>query len=124
MKFICDVNVDKRISRKLLVLGNEAIHASDLFQDGTSDPEISQWADDHDFIVITRDKDFETSWKHNYRPKRVILLRSYESKQKSLLEALVEFLPALEIYAAQLGNCYLFEYTLNNEWLFRKPSKI
>ena len=54
----------------------------------------------------------------------MILLRSYESKQKSLLEALVKFLPALEIYAAKLGNCFLFEYTLDSEWLFRVPTKI
>ena len=123
MKFICDVNIDKRISRKLVQVGHESIHASDLSPDGTSDPKISEWADDKDFVVITRDKDFDASWNHNYKPKKVILLRSYESKQKSLLEALVKFLPALEIYAGQLGNCFLFEYTLDNEWLFRAPTK-
>ena len=124
MKFICDVNIDKRISRKLGQVGHEDIHTSDLFPDGTKDPKISEWADDKDFVVITRDRDFETSCKHNYKPKKVILLRSYESKQKSLLEALVKFLPALEIYAAKLGNCFLFEYTLDSEWLFRVPTKI
>lgn len=123
MRFICDVNVDKRISRKLLEIGHESIHAADLFPDGTSDSNISQWADENDVVVITRDKDFEVSWTYNYRPKKVILLRSYESKQLSLLEAILEFLPALEIYAAQLGNCFLFEYTLNNDWLFRSSPK-
>ncbi len=122
MKFICDINIDKRISRKLAQAGHESVHASDLFPDRTSDLKISEWADAHETIVITRDKDFENSWVISHHPKKVILLSSYESKQENLLKAIVVFLPALEVYTKRFGECFFFKYTPDNVWLFRNPS--
>lgn len=73
MKFICDVHMPVRLSKFLAVHGTESVHINQLLN-GSSTPDemISQFADQNDYIVITKDADFRNSYFLKKSPRKLI----------------------------------------------------
>jgi predicted nuclease of predicted toxin-antitoxin system len=67
MKFICDVHIPIRLSKFLANQEAESIHVNQILAgSSTPDSAVNQYADTHDYIVITKDADFRnTHFLHN-----------------------------------------------------------
>lgn len=67
MKFCCDVQIFLRIVKYLRSEVFEAIHVNHIFDKWhTKDSAICKYADDHDFIILTKDADFKNSYLIKY----------------------------------------------------------
>ena len=62
MKALCDVHLPKKLVAFLLEQGIEAVHGSDILNGfKTNDIDFCRYADEHGFVVITKDNDFRNS---------------------------------------------------------------
>ena len=85
MKFLCDVHIAIRISKKLRELGFESIHVNNILDKWhTKDKEISLYADQNELILITKDQDFRNGFLLNKTPKKLIKINLYESFTKCI----------------------------------------
>lgn len=63
MKFLCDVHIPFKLVRWLISEGFEAIHINSILDSWhTEDSKIRKFSDENDFILITKDKDFKSSF--------------------------------------------------------------
>jgi predicted nuclease of predicted toxin-antitoxin system len=55
MKFLCDVHISIKVVKHLQSKGYECLHVKDILKGTTSsDKDICKFADDNDYIVITK----------------------------------------------------------------------
>lgn len=77
MKVLCDVHLSLRLVKFLIVHGVSAIHANELSNKSNStDAEIITFADEHDYVVFTKDEDFRTSYLLRQRPRKLVHVRT------------------------------------------------
>lgn len=63
MNFICDVHIPIRLSKFLASHATKSIYVNQVLNGSfTADAQISQYADQNDYILITKDKDFRNSY--------------------------------------------------------------
>jgi predicted nuclease of predicted toxin-antitoxin system len=75
MNFVCDVHIPLKLVTLLKNSGFTAIHVNQLPNKwNTSDTEICKFADQGNYIVITKDADFRNSFFVNKTPKKLINL--------------------------------------------------
>lgn len=73
MKFLCDVHISYKIVRHLINLGFEAIHINDILNKSeTKDSDICKYADQNDYVVITKESDFRNSFLVKQTPNKLI----------------------------------------------------
>ena len=73
MNFLLDVHLPRRLTTFIEGKGQEAIHVLDILNGGrTKDTEIRKYADQHQLVIITKDKDFVTSHTFLRSPKKLI----------------------------------------------------
>lgn len=73
MRFLCDVHITYKLVNHLKSLGFETIHVNQILDKSeTKDSDICQYADKHDYIVITKDADFRDSHFVKRTPKQLI----------------------------------------------------
>ena len=73
MKFLYDVHISYAFSKYLKDDGYDSTHVNFILQKWyTKDSEISQYADLHDLILITKDMDFKNSHFLKNTPKKLI----------------------------------------------------
>jgi predicted nuclease of predicted toxin-antitoxin system len=58
MRFLIDMNLSPGWARLIEEAGFEAIHWSTIGAHDAEDAVLLQWADEHDYIVLTNDLDF------------------------------------------------------------------
>lgn len=117
MLFLLDINISKKIGRRLRGLGHEVVHASDEFgPDSTPDPVLAAWADQAKAIVITRDADYLKSWNLVRVPAKLIHVGAYEAKQDRISNSIAQVLPrAAEL--SQHYDKYLLALKPNHVWV-------
>ena len=75
MKFLCDVHISYKIVSFFKENGYEAIHVNTILNSWyTKDSEISEYADNNDFIILSKDSDFRESYFIKHTPKKLIKL--------------------------------------------------
>ena len=73
MKFLCDVHISYKLVNAILNLGFECIHVNTILDKWYStDAAIATFADDNNYIIITKDVDFRNSYFVNKTPKKLI----------------------------------------------------
>ena len=74
MNFLIDVHLPISLSKFLhRQTGCTSIHVNQILQKWfTTDKEICRYADENNFVVITKDADFKNSHFINKTPKKVI----------------------------------------------------
>lgn len=73
MRFLCDVHIAYKLVKHINSLGYEAIHVNNILDKWfTSDAKISEYADENDLILISKDSDFRDSFYLNNSPKKLI----------------------------------------------------
>lgn len=73
MKILCDVHLPKKLVELFKEKGINAVHGSEIL-DGwtTKDKDFCKYADDNNFIFITKDSDFRNSHFLKGTPQRLI----------------------------------------------------
>jgi predicted nuclease of predicted toxin-antitoxin system len=73
MKFLCDVHISYKLVNAIINLGFECVHVNTILDKWYSkDAAIAKYADDNNYIIITKDADFRNSFFVNKSPKKLI----------------------------------------------------
>lgn len=73
MRFLCDVHISYKLKKHLNVLGFEAIHVNQILDHSeTKDSDLCRYADQNDYVIITKDADFRDSFFVSKKPKKLI----------------------------------------------------
>ncbi|MEI6667818.1 MAG: DUF5615 family PIN-like protein [Acidobacteriota bacterium] len=75
MTFLLDAMLPRRLARRFVALGHEAIHTLDLpLGNQTPDADLIAIADRDGRILVTKDADFASSYLVRGRPHRLLLI--------------------------------------------------
>jgi len=87
MKILCDVHISIKITKLFASKGISSMHVNDILDKWfTSDIKISDFADENDFTVITKDSDFKNSHFIKKSPKKLIKINLGNISTVRLLE--------------------------------------
>jgi len=96
MKFIVDAQLPKSLADLLCDEGYDAIHTLDLpNQNNSSDIQIVDLSLKEDRVVITKDSDFLESFLVKAEPKKLILVKTGNIRNKELIAIFRKNLPVL-----------------------------
>ena len=88
-KVLCDVHIAYKVVRFFQSNGHEAIHINDILDSyHTKDSEISRYANENGYTVMTKDADFRNSHLLNNSPSRVLKISLGNISTKRLIEIL------------------------------------
>jgi len=91
MKFLCDVHISYKIVNKLKSLGFDAIHVNEILNKSeTKDSDICKFADKKDYVVITKDYDFEDSYRVKNTPRKLLKINLGNISNQSLIKMFEE----------------------------------
>ena len=63
MRFLCDVHISYKLVNAIIKLGFDCIHVNSILDKWYSkDADIAKYADDYNYIIITKDADFRNSF--------------------------------------------------------------
>lgn len=65
MRFFLDENVEYEVARRLKTLGHEAWSAVDAGLSSSNDDEVTVYAQDHNAILLTHDREFSARRRKN-----------------------------------------------------------
>jgi predicted nuclease of predicted toxin-antitoxin system len=87
MKILIDMNLAVRWASMLSARGIEAVHWSSLGKANTSDDLIMAYAEENDYVILTKDLDFSAILAATYNDKpSVIQIRALDSRPEKILE--------------------------------------
>lgn len=99
MRFLCDVHISLKISKKIEKLGFQSEHVNNILNKwNTKDSEIIDYADKHNLIVITKDQDFKHTFLLMGKPKKLIKVSLGNISNEKLFQSIeshIEFLNSL-----------------------------
>lgn len=96
MRFLCDVHIPKKLVHHLLDIGYDARHVNDMPNRWySSDMEIATYADEGDFIVISKDADFKDSYLISGSPKKLVKVSLGNISNQVLIDMITAQLPSL-----------------------------
>ena len=97
MKFLLDAQLPRRLSLALQSASHDTLHTLDLpLGNATPDEDIIRLAIDEQRIVMTKDRDFVTSFLLHQRPPNLLLLSTGNINNADLQQLIVQNLAALE----------------------------
>ncbi len=89
MNFLINANLPRRLVYLFREHGHHALHTLDLpAANATDDMAILQYSAEENFVIITKDSDFITSFWLNNRPNKLLLMSTGNISNKEL-EALL-----------------------------------
>lgn len=88
-KVLCDVHIAFKVAKFFESQGYEAIHINKILDSYyTKDSEISDYANQHGFTVLTKDIDFKDSHFLQDKPKKLLHITLGNIPTKRLIEVL------------------------------------
>jgi predicted nuclease of predicted toxin-antitoxin system len=73
MRFLCDVHITIKLSKRLQELGHQSEHVNNILdQWHTLDEDIIKYVDAHQGILVTKDQDFRNRYILNKTPQKLI----------------------------------------------------
>ncbi len=117
MRFLCDVHIAIKIVKWLQSKKFEATHVNSILKgSSTSDNEIRKFADENNYIIITKDRDFKNSFFINKTPQKLVKINLGNISNEELINILnknistISFLNTYSRFFLELGNEYPFYY--------------
>jgi predicted nuclease of predicted toxin-antitoxin system len=114
MQVLCDVHISYKIVRFFEQNGIIAVHINTILQKwNTLDRDISAYADQHDFVLVTKDADFQASHFLKQTPKKLlkIALGNLSTRQTiAILSAHLSLLRSSfskKVCYAEIGQNYI-----------------
>ncbi len=102
MKFLCDVHISFKVTNFLISQGFDAVHINKILDKRyTNDNDICKYADDNNFIVITKDSDFKNSFIIRKTPKKLIKINLGNISNTELIEVLLENIESIKKVAGK-----------------------
>ncbi len=96
MKILCDVHIPYRLVKFLNKNGVEAIHVNRILDKWyTKDSDICRYADENDYVVVTKDIDFRNSYFLNKTPKKLIKINLGNVTNQELIDIFDNYLDLL-----------------------------
>lgn len=87
MNFLCDVHISYSLSKHLVSLGHNSIHVNSILDKwNTKDARIADYADNNDFVLISKDSDFRDSHILKNTPKKLIRVELGNISNQRLIE--------------------------------------
>lgn len=87
MKFLIDAQLPPKLCDLFKASGIDSIHINSLLNgDETKDSEIISFADEENYIIITKDIDFYHSHMLNKKPSKLLLVTTGNIKNRDLFE--------------------------------------
>lgn len=97
MKFLCDVHISYKVCKSLEQSGHQAIHVNTILDKWfTEDSAICEYADQNDYIVITKDEDFRATFLLKKKPKKLIRIILGNISNQDLIKTLLACLSTIE----------------------------
>ena len=97
MQFLCDVHISYKVVRHLRTLGFETTHVNEILDKWhTKDSDICAYADENDFIIITKDADFKNSFLIRGTPNKLVKVNLGNISTSALISVISENLPAIQ----------------------------
>jgi len=73
MRFLCDVHISYKLTKHLISLGFDTIHVNEILDKSeTKDSDLCRFADQNNYVIISKDSDFRDSYFVKQTPKRLI----------------------------------------------------
>lgn len=108
MKFLCDVHISYKVCKFLELYGHQAIHVNTILDKWfTEDSAICEYADQNDYIVISKDEDFRASFLLKKKPKKLIRIILGNISNKTLIETIEYSLQIIE--KLNENECFFIE---------------
>ncbi|MFO7448058.1 MAG: DUF5615 family PIN-like protein [Ignavibacteriaceae bacterium] len=97
MKFLCDVHLPKKLIQLFNEHNIEAIHGSTIL-DGwqTKDLDFCRYADENNYIMVTKDSDFRNSHFLQNTPLQLVKINLGNISNNNLLSIFEKYLSAFE----------------------------
>lgn len=97
MKILCDVHLPYRLVNFLISKGIEAIHANQILNKWhTADADLSRYADENNYILITKDSDFRDSYFLKKTPRKLVRVTLGNISNDELIKSFESHLPLFE----------------------------
>lgn len=114
MQVVCDVHISYKIVRLFEEHEIRALHINKILHgSGTADKEIASFADENDFVVVTKDADFQTSHFLKKKPRKLLKIALGNLSTIQTIEILKAQLPLLntsfekDICFVEIGRDYI-----------------
>lgn len=93
MKVLCDVHIARKVVRFLESVGIEAVHVNDILDSSyTKDQVIARYADEHDYVILSKDADFRNSHLLKGEPQKLLKVNLGNLSTNKLISILEEHL--------------------------------
>lgn len=97
MQFLCDVHITYKLAKKLKELGHQATHINlHLDKWHTKDNKIAEFANAHNYIPISKDKDFRDSHFLKQLPKKLIKISLGNISNNALITIFQEHIQEID----------------------------
>jgi len=97
MKFLCDVHISIKLSKRIQELGFQAEHVNNILDKwNTKDEDICKYADQKGYILISKDQDFRNSYLLKRSPKKLIKINLGNISNAELIEIIEKHMNALK----------------------------
>ena len=90
IKLLFDQNLSFRLVERLKGIYPDSVHIASIGLDNASDRDVWNYAKDNDFIIVTKDSDFNELCTLYDFPPHIIWLRLGNSRVKAAEEALIK----------------------------------
>jgi len=120
VKFLCDVHISIRISKRIEELDHQCQHVNNILDKwDTKDSDITYYADSNDLILITKDQDFRNSYLLNNKPNKLLKINLGNISNQQLLEILETNLDRIETIHQEHPS-FMIEVNKNDIWILTK----
>ena len=113
-KVLCDVHIAFKVVKFFESRGYEAVHVNNILEGyHTKDSVIGDYANKHDFVVVTKDVDFKNSHFIQEKPRKLLHITLGNIPAKNLIDILDKNLNNIvshfqsDICFLELGNDYM-----------------
>ncbi|MFN3908708.1 MAG: DUF5615 family PIN-like protein [Flavobacterium sp.] len=97
MQFLCDVHISFKICNAIKNHGHTCIHVNTILDKWhTTDNDIAKYADEFNYILITKDADFRDSFYLKSTPRKIIKVNLGNIPTQNLLNLIIENLKFIE----------------------------
>ena len=107
MKLLFDQNLSPRLPRVLADIYPESVHVREIKMHDATDTKIWEHAKTHDFVIVSKDSDFQARSLLYGSPPKFIWLRVGNCTVKPIEELLRKHSPSIHTFAQDKAQSHL-----------------
>ena len=120
MRFLCDVHITLKLSKRLEQLGHQSEHVNNILDKWhTLDRDITTYVDALEGILITKDQDFRNSYLLNRTPRKLIKINLDNISNGELLRIIETHLDLISELDKE-HKSFMIEINKDDHWIVTK----